>query len=61
VVSLACCVFVVWAYRTGVPEPMLFAGFCLAFGAWLQLVRKVRHVIGLLPAWFQRGDVTAGH
>jgi UDP-GlcNAc:undecaprenyl-phosphate GlcNAc-1-phosphate transferase len=61
VVSLACCVFGVWAYRTGVPEPMLFAVFCLAFGAWLLLVRQVRHFIGLLPAWFQRGDVTAGH
>jgi UDP-GlcNAc:undecaprenyl-phosphate GlcNAc-1-phosphate transferase len=61
VVSLACCIFGVWAYRHAVPEPMLFGGFCLAFGAWLLLVRQVRHFIGLLPAWFQRGDVTAGH
>jgi UDP-GlcNAc:undecaprenyl-phosphate GlcNAc-1-phosphate transferase len=60
-VSLASCVVGVWAYRTGVPEPMLFAGFCLAFGAWLLFVRQVPRFVGALPAWFQRGDVTAGH
>lgn len=61
VVSAGCCAFGTWAYLARVPQPMLFAGFCLAFGAWLLFVRMAPRFVGVLPAWFQRGDVTTGH
>jgi UDP-GlcNAc:undecaprenyl-phosphate/decaprenyl-phosphate GlcNAc-1-phosphate transferase len=61
VVSVTSCAFGVWAYRLGLPEPMLFAAFCLAFGGWLLLVRNAHRLVGLLPTWFQRIDATAGH
>jgi UDP-GlcNAc:undecaprenyl-phosphate GlcNAc-1-phosphate transferase len=60
-ISVASCAFGVWAYRTGVTEPRLFAGFCLAFVAWLLFVRQVPRFVGALPTWFRRTDPTAGH
>jgi hypothetical protein len=48
------------ALKTGYINPGV-VGFCLAFGAWLLLVSQVRHFVGLLPAWFQRGDAISGH
>lgn len=61
VVSLGCCAFGVWASGAGVPEPLLFAGFCVAFGVWLLLVRVASRLVPVLPRWFQRLDVTASH
>jgi UDP-GlcNAc:undecaprenyl-phosphate GlcNAc-1-phosphate transferase len=61
VVSIACCALGVWAYRNEVPEPLLFVGFCLAFGGWLVLVRSVKRIVGRLPQWFRRIDVSSSH
>ena len=61
VVSVAGCAFGVWAYRSDVPEPILFVAFCLALGSWLVLVRSARQIVGVLPQWFQRVDVAGGH
>jgi UDP-GlcNAc:undecaprenyl-phosphate GlcNAc-1-phosphate transferase len=60
-VSVAGCTFGVWAYSKELPEPMLFAGFCLAFGAWLLFVRSAHLFVSVLPAWFRRTDSAAGH
>jgi UDP-GlcNAc:undecaprenyl-phosphate GlcNAc-1-phosphate transferase len=61
VASALSCAFGVWAYQTGISEPKLFAGFCVAFGAWLFLIRQASRLVGLLPAWFRRTDPTTGH
>jgi UDP-GlcNAc:undecaprenyl-phosphate/decaprenyl-phosphate GlcNAc-1-phosphate transferase len=60
-VSAASCAFGVWAYRSEVPEPILFGGFCLAFGSWLLLVRSAHQLVSMLPRWFRRVDVSTGH
>lgn len=60
-VSVLSCAFAVWAYSTGLPQPVMFAGFCLAFGAWLMFVRLVPRFVMALPAWFRRADPAAGH
>jgi UDP-GlcNAc:undecaprenyl-phosphate GlcNAc-1-phosphate transferase len=60
-VSTASCVFGVWAFSTHVAEPVLFAGFCVAFGSWLLFVRAAHRLAPQLPGWFRRADVTAGH
>lgn len=59
-VSAASCAFGVWAYSAEVPQPMLFAGFCLAFGVWLLFVRSVHRFVAVLPPWFRRADPAAG-
>lgn len=59
--SAASCVFGVWAYRNELPDSILFAGFCLAFGSWMLMVRTTRHFVGALPRWFKRLDDAAGH
>lgn len=61
VVSVASCAFGIWADRVDVPEPLMFVGFCLMFGAWLALVRVADRVVPLLPQWFQRVDPAASH
>jgi UDP-GlcNAc:undecaprenyl-phosphate GlcNAc-1-phosphate transferase len=61
VASVASCAFGIWAYRNDIPEPLLFVGFCLAFGGWLILVRNARHFVAVLPQWFRRIDVSSGH
>lgn len=61
IVSLASCSAGVWGYRTGVSDPMLFAGFCLAFGGWVVLVWQISRLITHLPDWCRRGDLSAGH
>lgn len=58
-VSAVSCGFGVWAYRVGLPEPTLFAGFCMAFGVWLLFLRMAPRIVVALPMWFRRGDVTA--
>jgi UDP-GlcNAc:undecaprenyl-phosphate/decaprenyl-phosphate GlcNAc-1-phosphate transferase len=60
-VSVAGCAFGIWAYQNDVPEPLLLAGFCLAFGSWLILVRSARYFANLLPQWFRRIDASSGH
>jgi UDP-GlcNAc:undecaprenyl-phosphate GlcNAc-1-phosphate transferase len=60
-VSVAGCTFGFWAYRNDVPDPLLFVGFCLAFGGWTILVRTARHFVQVLPLWFRRIDVSSGH
>jgi UDP-GlcNAc:undecaprenyl-phosphate GlcNAc-1-phosphate transferase len=61
VISAASCAFGVWAYQAGISEPLLFAGFCLAFMAWQLLVRQAPRFACALPAWFRRADLTTGH
>jgi UDP-GlcNAc:undecaprenyl-phosphate GlcNAc-1-phosphate transferase len=60
-VSTASCGVGVWAHRSGAPEAMLFAGFCIAFGAWLILVKQMHRLVRLLPPWFRRTDLSTGH
>jgi UDP-GlcNAc:undecaprenyl-phosphate GlcNAc-1-phosphate transferase len=60
-VSAASCAFAVWAFRAGVSEPRLVAGFCLVFGGWLLFVRQSPRFVNALPVWFRRTDPTAGH
>jgi UDP-GlcNAc:undecaprenyl-phosphate/decaprenyl-phosphate GlcNAc-1-phosphate transferase len=60
-VSAVSCAVGIWAYQNDVPDPLLFAGFCLAFGSWLILVRSTHHFAAALPGWFRRIDVSAGH
>jgi UDP-GlcNAc:undecaprenyl-phosphate GlcNAc-1-phosphate transferase len=55
-VSAASCITGVWAFKSGVSEPVLFAGFCLGFGSWLLFVRYARKFIVFLPDWFKRID-----
>lgn len=61
VVSVAGCAFAIWAFSADVGEPVLFAAFCLAFLAWLLMVQNAHRVVGQLPKWFRRIDITAGH
>jgi UDP-GlcNAc:undecaprenyl-phosphate GlcNAc-1-phosphate transferase len=60
-VSLGCCVFGVCAYRVDIPEPLLFAGFCAAFGAWLLMIANAPRIVAWLPRWLLRTEITAGH
>jgi UDP-GlcNAc:undecaprenyl-phosphate/decaprenyl-phosphate GlcNAc-1-phosphate transferase len=60
-VSVGCCAFGVWAYKNSIPQPALLVGFCLAFGAWLLLVRSAHRIVGALPDWFRRVDASTGH
>jgi UDP-GlcNAc:undecaprenyl-phosphate GlcNAc-1-phosphate transferase len=60
-VSVAGCAFGIWAFGMKIPEPVLFVSFCVAYGAWTGLVHGARRFVGLLPKWFRRIDVTAGH
>jgi UDP-GlcNAc:undecaprenyl-phosphate GlcNAc-1-phosphate transferase len=59
--SVASCAVGVWAYQSEVSDSRLFAGFCVAFGAWLVFVRHVPRFVNYLPGWFRRTDVTAAH
>lgn len=59
-VSTASCAFAVWAYSGGFPEPMLFAGFCVAFVSWLVLIGLAPRLVVVLPNWCRRTDATAG-
>ncbi|HTQ35547.1 MAG TPA: MraY family glycosyltransferase [Steroidobacteraceae bacterium] len=52
--SLAGCCFGVWAYQADLPEPLMFAVFCVAFGAWLLFVVNARRIAALLPVWLLR-------
>jgi UDP-GlcNAc:undecaprenyl-phosphate/decaprenyl-phosphate GlcNAc-1-phosphate transferase len=60
-VSVVCCGVAVWAYVAEIPEPMMFAGFCLTFGAWLLFVRSAHRFVAVLPPWFRRADPASGH
>jgi UDP-GlcNAc:undecaprenyl-phosphate GlcNAc-1-phosphate transferase len=60
-VSLAGCMFGVWAFSVDLPEPILFVGFCAAFGAWLLLIANMYRIVALLPRWMQRTESSAGH
>lgn len=61
VFSLACSCVGIWMSQSGAPEPVVFAGFVLAIGVWLLLVRLMSRVAGVLPAWFRRTDVNLGN
>ncbi len=61
VVSVAGCAFGIWSFRMDVPDPIVFVAFCLAFCAWLLLVSTADRIAEVLPKWFRRIDVTAGH
>jgi UDP-GlcNAc:undecaprenyl-phosphate GlcNAc-1-phosphate transferase len=61
VASVASCWFAVWAFRQDLPDPLLFAGFCLAFGVWLVFVRSAHRIAAFLPLWFRRIEMTSGH
>jgi UDP-GlcNAc:undecaprenyl-phosphate GlcNAc-1-phosphate transferase len=60
-VSLASCGFGLWAYQNAVPDPLLFVGFCIAFVAWLIVVRNASSLVVSLPDWFRRVDASSGH
>jgi UDP-GlcNAc:undecaprenyl-phosphate GlcNAc-1-phosphate transferase len=60
-VSVAGCAVAIWSYKSRVPEPILFVGFCLAFGAWMIFVRHTHRFVAILPPWFRRADSAAGH
>jgi UDP-GlcNAc:undecaprenyl-phosphate/decaprenyl-phosphate GlcNAc-1-phosphate transferase len=60
-VSVASCLFAIWAFKMGVPDSLMFVGFCLAFGMWLLMVKLSPRIVGLLPVWFRRLEVTSGH
>ena len=60
-VSVAGCTFAVWAYSVELAQPLMFAAFCLAFGAWLIFVGTVHRFVVVLPSWFRRADPAAGH
>ncbi len=59
--SVASCVFGIWAYQNKVPELVLLVVFCLAFGSWLLLVHSAHRFVAALPRWFQRVDTASGH
>lgn len=61
VVSVSACIFGVWAHQVEVSEAALFASFCAAFLVWVILVRNASRLVGYLPRWFQRNDVSTGH
>lgn len=60
-VSVTSCAIGLWGHRSGVSESWLFGMFCLEFGLWIMLVRQASHLVGSLPAWFRRGDISTGH
>jgi hypothetical protein len=60
-VSHASCAFGVWANAPDVPEPQMFAGFCVMFGGWLAMVRLAGRLLPLLPISFQRVYPAAHH
>ncbi|MBK9252409.1 MAG: hypothetical protein IPM70_11180 [Proteobacteria bacterium] len=60
-VSVAGCAMAVWSYKAQMPEPILFVGFCMAFGAWMLFVRHAHRLVVALPPWFRRTDPTVGH
>jgi UDP-GlcNAc:undecaprenyl-phosphate GlcNAc-1-phosphate transferase len=57
-VSLACCLLGIWAWRQGLSEPLLFGGFLLMFAAWVGFVRNAEGIGRYLPAPFRRVDRT---
>lgn len=61
VVSIGSCAFGVWANTAELPEPLLFAGFCVAFVSWLGLMSVSPRLVGILPTWCRRTDATAGY
>jgi len=60
-VSIAGAGFGLWGFHMEIPGPVMFVAFCLAFGAWMLFVHTLRQYAQLLPRWFRRVDVTAGH
>ena len=56
VTSAASCLIGIWGHRNGVPEALLFVGFCVFFAAWLLFVRQVHRIVAMLPPWFRRID-----
>lgn len=60
VASLGSCCVGVWGYRNEVPEPLMFAGFCFSYCAWLLLVYQMPRLAAILPPWFRRGDLKVG-
>lgn len=59
--SAATAAFALWAHRQGVPDPLLFMGFGLAFLAWMGFVHNARRFISALPRLFGRpATITAG-
>lgn len=56
IVSLASCLFGIWAWRAELPEPVLLVGFLLWFGLWVGLVRNAAYVVRYLPAPLRRVD-----
>jgi UDP-GlcNAc:undecaprenyl-phosphate GlcNAc-1-phosphate transferase len=60
-VSAASCIFAVWAWGAEIPEPLIFAAFCLAFGAWLLLVKFTGRLVPVLPRWFRRPGAVENH
>lgn len=60
-VSLACCSFGVWGYKTGISEPIMFWMFCAVFACWLLLVRKAPLLVRRMPVWFRRTDMSLEH
>lgn len=61
VVSVSGSAIAIWAYQLDIPEPVLFAAFCLAFCGWVALIRTARRFVLLLPMWFRRVDSATGH
>lgn len=54
VLSIGSAIFAVMAYRAGIAEPVLFAGFILFFLTWLLLVRNSASIARLLPLKLRR-------
>jgi UDP-GlcNAc:undecaprenyl-phosphate GlcNAc-1-phosphate transferase len=61
IMSSSSCMLGVWAWRMGIPEPLLFIGFCLAYLSWLLFVRRAPRFAAVLPAWFRRVDAAREH
>lgn len=59
--SCSGCAIAVASYKAKVPEPLMFAGFCVAFGVWLLFVKFAHRFVVVLPPWFRRTDSSAGH
>lgn len=60
-VSLAGCAFGVWGHHVDLPEPLMFAAFGGAFGAWLILIGSARKIASVLPRWMLRTETLIGH
>lgn len=56
IVSLASCLFGIWAWRADLPEPLLLVGFLLLFGLWMGVVRNAGVFAGYLPVALRRVD-----